>query len=93
MMDIVMMSRAEKNQIVIIGAAAESPVVDVMCIRPFDGPVTAGDAATAVAGGDLFEQLRWHGAGGAPEVVRAAVCFAQDDMDAAVAKVGGGACW
>ena len=93
MMDVVMMSRAEKNQVVIIGGAAESPVVDVMCISPFDGPVTAGDAAAAVAGGDLFEQLRWHGAGGATEVVRAAVCLTEGDVDAAVAQVGGGARW
>ena len=93
MVDVVVMSGAQQDQIVIIGGAAKSPVVDVMCIGPFDGPVTARDAATAVAGGDLFEQLGWHGAGGAPEVVRAAVCLAQDDVDAAVAQVGGGARW
>ena len=93
MMDVVVVSGAQQDQIVIIGAAAKPPVVDVMCISPFDRPVTAKDAATAVAGGDLFEQLGWHGAGGAPEVVWAAVRFAQDDVDAAVAQVCGGACW
>ena len=93
MMHIVVVSGAQQDQIVIIGAAAKSPVVNVMCISPFDRPVTAKDAAAAIAGSDLFEQLRWHGAGGATKVVWAAVCLAQDDMDAAVAQVGGGACW
>ena len=76
----------------VVGGAAKPPVVNVMCISPFDRPVTAKDAATAIAGSDLFEQLGWHGAGGAPEVVWCAVCVAQDDVDATVAQVGVGAC-
>ena len=93
LVDVVVVSGAQQDQIVIVGGAAKPPVVNVMGVSPFDWSVTAQDAATAVAGGDLFEQLRWHSAGGAPKVVWGAVGVAQDDMDPAVTQVGGGARW
>ena len=89
--DVDVVSAAQEEEVAVVRRAAVFPVVDVVGVGPADRAVATGEPAAVVAGCDLAEQLSGDGVPGAAEGFGCSVGVAQDDVDRAVAQVGGGA--
>lgn len=61
LVDEVVVATAQQHKIDVVGGPAMAPVAHVMGVAVADLAIAAGEAAATIAGGDLREQLAWHG--------------------------------